>query len=173
MVDLANHHQQANARTIHLEFLDHHEIQRHSSSGGNVGHINDVDAFHTPAFAVIIIVADHTRFLAVRLLNDDIVNTEAGVIVLDFSDGGFHLLPVAFAGQFTICQRSGDAVVTEFTVEDVREAGSGGLTEVGDQVVAVNVDHLAVHAGSLGVRAGLVKPFRICWASDGILKLAA
>jgi hypothetical protein len=66
-----------------------------------------------------------------------------------------------------------DAVVTKFTVEGVREAGRGGLTEVGDQVVAVKVDHLSVHAGSLGVRVGAVKPSRICWASDRILKLAA
>jgi hypothetical protein len=155
------------------EFLNHHEIQRHSSSRCNVGHINDVDALDTPAFGVIEIVADHARFFAVRFLHGQIVDTEAGILVLDFSNGGFHVLPVVFAGPFSICEGAGDAVVTEFTIEDVREAGRGGLTEIRDQVVAIKIDHFSVHAGSLGVHAGAVKPSQICWALDGILKLAA
>ena len=85
----------------------------------------------------------------------------------------FDEFPVIFAGQFTICEGSGDAVVAEVTVEDVREAGGGSLTEVGDQVIAVNIDHLSVHAGSLGVHVDAVKSSRILWSSVGGLKLAA
>jgi hypothetical protein len=156
-----------------IKFLDHHEIQRHSSSWCDVSHIDDVHAFDRPALRVIEIVGDHARFFAVGFLNDDIVDAEAGVFILDFSDDRFDEFPVVFAGQFTICEGSGDAVMAEFTIENARETGGGGLTEVGDQVVAVNVDHLAVHAGSLGVRVNAVKPSRVWWVSDGILKLAA
>jgi hypothetical protein len=122
---------------------------------------------------VIEILGDHTRFFAVGLLNDQVVDTDAGIFILNFSNGGFHLLPEVFAGQFTICEGSGDAVMAQFTAQDVREADGGGLTEVGDQVVAVNVDHLAVHAGSLGVHGDAVKSSRIRLGSVEVLKLAA
>jgi hypothetical protein len=96
---------------------------------GKISHINDVHAFDACVFAVVETVGDHARFFAVGPLNDQVVNTQTGIFVLNFSDDRFDEFPVVFAGQFSICEGSGDAVVTEFTVEDVREAGGGGLTE--------------------------------------------
>ena len=49
----------------------------------------------------------------------------------------------------------------------------GDLTEVGDQVIAENVNHFVVRAGSFGVRMDTVEPFRISWSSVGVVNLAA
>jgi hypothetical protein len=79
---------------------------------------------------VIEIGADHARFFAVRLLHDQIIDAQTGIFVLDFSDDRFGKFPIVFAGEFTICEGSGDAVMAEFTTQDVRESGGGGLTEL-------------------------------------------
>ena len=48
----------------------------------------------------------------------------------DFTWKQIYARGLIFAGQFSICEGPDDAVVAEFTVENVGAAGGGGLTEL-------------------------------------------
>ena len=105
---------------------------------------HEIDAFHAPVLAVIVVPADDLVLVGVRLFRKTVIDDEHAICLLNLSHIRFHKLPQISRTQLLFRQQPLNPVMAHAAAQQFSQARSGRLSEGADQIIAIDVQQFFV-----------------------------
>src|SRR5215213_4553732 len=112
-----------------FSLCDQIKSERQTDKASHIQRGKEVDPFDVALGRVIPMPTDEIVFVCVGFLFDAVIDNQYGVILFNLSKQGLNNSPQLGTGLFGRGQKSSDLIVTNFSIQQPRQAGGGCLAK--------------------------------------------